>query len=130
MKLPLLALALLPLAACNIEAGNNTLPSNGLRAFEGERCKVQLRRDMLGAETALPIPPTTDAYNGARVSIAGVLDDVGHNGVVLVSEGRDIWIPMEAILMVDFGPGRALLPTASKAAPLAIEDAAQAAAPR
>ena len=113
----LLALALVPLAACNIEAGNNSLPRNGLRAFEGDSCKVQLRRDMLGAETTLPIPPTTDVYNGASVSLSGILEDVGHNGLVLRHDGRDLWIPMEAVLLVDFGtpvssvPARPWAPT-------------------
>ncbi len=37
-----------------------------------------------------------------RVSIAGRLEDVDANGVVLHSDGRDLWIPMEAILLVDF----------------------------
>ena len=131
MKLPLVALALLPLAACNIEAGNNAVPSTGLRAFEGDTCKVQLRRDMLGAEASLPIPPTTDLYNGAAVSISGRLEDADHSGIVLRSEGRDLWIPMAAILLVDFGTGvipptaAAMAAEAAQGVPIGVETEAR-----
>lgn len=110
MNLPLYIIRLLVLvfilgvglSACNIEANTNELSSHGLAEMEGERCTVQLRRDYLGAETSLPIPPTTDVYNGAQVSVEGQLLEVGHYGVTLRSDGRDLWIPMEAILLVDF----------------------------
>ena len=126
----LLALALVPLAACNIEAGNNSLPRNGLRAFEGDSCKVQLRRDMLGAETTLPIPPTTDVYNGASVSLSGILEDVGHNGLVLRHDGRDLWIPMEAVLLVDFGTPVSSAPATAMAAEAARHETDHAPADR
>ncbi|MDF1797932.1 MAG: hypothetical protein P1V81_02045 [Planctomycetota bacterium] len=112
MNLPLYIIRLLVLvfilgiglSACNIEANTNELSSHGLGEMEGERCTVQLRRDYLGAETSLPIPPTTDVFNGAQVSIEGRLEEVGHYGLLLRSDGRDLWIPMEAILLVDFAP--------------------------
>lgn len=89
--------------ACNFEANNNELFDNGLAELEGEACKIQIRRDYLGGGSSLPIPPTTDVFNGAHVSISGRLVQVDHNGVLLSSDGRDLWIPMDAILLVDFG---------------------------
>ena len=105
MKAPILALALLlPLAACNIDASSNSSTSHPLSARKGETCKVQLRRDVLGAKAGLPIPPTTDVYNGAEVSLSGELIQISTAGVLLERSGGQVWIPSESILLLEF-PG-------------------------
>ena len=98
----LILLALLPLAACNIDASTNSTQSHPLNSRKGDFCKVQLRRDALGAKAGLPIPPTADAYNGAAVSVSGELRKIYGSGVLLDNAGDDIWIPSDSILLLEF----------------------------
>jgi hypothetical protein len=102
MKLLPLVLVLMPLAACNIDASTNSTSSHPLSSRKGDACKVQLRRDALGAKAALPIPPTTDVFNGAEVSVSGELRKISNSGVLLEAAGEDIWIPSDSILLLQF----------------------------
>lgn len=105
MKASIIALTLLlPLAACNIDASSNSSTSHPLSARKGETCKVQIRRDALGAKAGLPIPPTTDVFNGAEVSLSGELLKISSAGVLLERLGGQVWIPSESILLLEF-PG-------------------------
>jgi len=97
-----LALALLPLAACNIDASSNATTSHPLNARKGETFKVQIRRDALGAKAGLPIPPTTDVFNGVEVCLTGELLKITESGVLLERTGEQIWIPSESILLLEF----------------------------
>lgn len=102
MKLLPLALVLLSLAACNIDASSNSSVSHPLASRKGDTVEVQLRRDALGAKAELPIPPTTDIYNGAEVSISGELRKITSAGVLLEIDGDDVWVPSESILLLEF----------------------------
>jgi hypothetical protein len=70
----------------------------------GQLCTVQLRRgDALGAGQT-PVPPTTNAMNGAEVMVSGLLTAVTGRWIAIDS-GRgneEYWIPRESILLIQF----------------------------
>ena len=68
----------------------------------GQRCSVQFRRDALGAAAASPIPPETDAMNGAEVVIVGTLKRVQDDAVLIDTDRFEYIIPMHAILSLRF----------------------------
>jgi len=85
----------------------------------GMFCKVQFRRDALGSATTA-IPPTTDNYNGAILSLYGELVAVRHNAILLdqvnenyivndVPQMRRFWIPKDSILLIEYEPARTFL---------------------
>lgn len=79
--------------------------TTSLRSHLGDRCKVQFRRDALGAAASNPVPPTTDNINGVDVSMVGTLTDVTPEAVVVSYGGtneRDHWIPINSILFIQF----------------------------
>jgi hypothetical protein len=70
----------------------------------GQNCTVQFRRgDGLGAGSSLPVPPTTNAVNGAEVFVSGKLQTVGGGWVVVEGNKREYCIPRESILLIEFG---------------------------
>lgn len=66
----------------------------------GQNCTVQIKRSSLGAAASLPIPPTTDSINGARVSVAGKVKQVGEDWLVLEAAGGDLWIARTEIMLI------------------------------
>jgi hypothetical protein len=69
----------------------------------GNTCTVQFRRgDALGAGGGTPVPPTTNAMNGAEVSMGGKLVTVGGGWVVLSVGETEYHIPRESILLIEF----------------------------
>jgi hypothetical protein len=66
----------------------------------GEIVKVQFRRDALGSAHDLPVSPTTDSQNGARVSLSGTLMLVNEDWIVLEYQKRAHWIPRHAVLLI------------------------------
>lgn len=66
----------------------------------GKNVTVQFRRDALGSAHSLPISPTTDSINGARVSLTGKLIIINEEWVVLDFEKNKHWIPRDAILLI------------------------------
>ena len=108
----LLCLTVFAAMGCQ-EPGNrpNTPRREGLsrttswRSHLGDRCKVQFRRDALGAAASNPVPPTTDNINGVDVSMIGTLTDITPEAVVVSNHGtseRDHWIPLNSILFLQF----------------------------
>jgi len=85
-------------------------PSSFLRKHVGEYCKVEFRRDALGAAASLPISPTTDEINGAQVVLWGKLLAVEGDGIVVGTSPTPLvekslttyWIPNHAVLLVSF----------------------------
>jgi hypothetical protein len=76
-----------------------------LRSHLGDRCIVQFRRDALGAAGDRLIPPQISSINDAETSFSGVLTDVAADSVVITQNGppdRDLWIPMHAVLSIQF----------------------------
>ncbi len=70
----------------------------------GQNCTVQFRRgDGLGAGGSVPVPPTTNAMNGADVCVSGKLQTVGGGWVVVEAINKEYCIPRESILMIEFG---------------------------
>ncbi len=83
-------------------SGEPDLKDSDLRKWKGDKVEVQFRRDALGSAHQLPVSPTTSAINGARVSLMGVIVDIGPLGLVLKSGSSQYWIPRESILLVKF----------------------------
>jgi hypothetical protein len=67
----------------------------------GGTCTVQFRRDALGSGGS-PVSPTTDSINGAEVSIQGTLVRVDSEWVVVDREHRELWVPRQSVLLLDF----------------------------
>ena len=69
----------------------------------GQNCTVQFRRgDALGAGGSLPVPPNTNAMNGAEVCVSGKLQSIAPAWVVVAQERREYYIPRESILLIQF----------------------------
>ena len=80
----------------------------------GRDCKVQFRRDYLGAACPSPVTFTVDTINGSVLSLVGELTGVNESWVVLrtirreTTEARsnvrkdEFWIPRDAVLLVQF----------------------------
>ena len=80
----------------------------------GRECKIQFRRDYLGASCPTPVAFTTDSVNGSVLSLVGELTGVNESWVVLrtirreTTEARsnvrkdEFWIPREAVLLIQF----------------------------
>jgi len=67
----------------------------------GKVCKVQFKRNALGGGATLPVPPTTDVFNGAAVSLSGTLRAVDRQAVVLDSGTKTYWIPKDCVLLIE-----------------------------
>lgn len=87
-------LALFTCGGCNDPA---TVP---LRL--GESCKVQFRRDALGAAASSPISATTDGINGADTSLAGELIDADEDWLVLRVKEQHLYIARNAVLLLEY----------------------------
>lgn len=70
----------------------------------GAVCKIQLRRDALGAGAAGPIPPRTDVFNGAETSVSGTLRQFTTEWIVLDVAGQEVWIPKTVVLLIEVQP--------------------------
>lgn len=80
----------------------------------GRECKVQLRRDYLGAACPIPVSFSVDQFQGAPVSIVGELTGVNDQWLAVrtvrreATEARvnarkeEIWIPRDAVLIILF----------------------------
>lgn len=69
----------------------------------GERCKVQFRRDALGAANPNGVPPLTDSMNGADTSVFGTLTFADETWVVVNNETTgEMWIPTSTVLLLQF----------------------------
>ncbi len=66
----------------------------------GSTCCVQFRRDALGCAASLPVPPTSNNFNGANVSVEGKLLRIDSDWLVLAREHNQLWIPRQNVLLV------------------------------
>ncbi|MBL9001592.1 MAG: hypothetical protein JNK25_10700 [Phycisphaerae bacterium] len=85
-----------------------------LAARIGRDCKVQFRRDYLGASCPTPVAYSTDVVNGSVLSLVGELTGVDESWVRIrtlrreTTEARanirrdEFWIPRDAILLIQF----------------------------
>lgn len=95
--------ALLMIAGCNIEAGNNIAVARPLLKEKiGKECTIQFRRDALGAATEIPVPVNSDQHNGAQLSLSGRLKTYNQDGAMLEHDNMQSWIPAESILLIRF----------------------------
>lgn len=91
------------LALCGCSNSPNTGERNLLAGKIGQNCTVQFRRgDGLGGGGNVPIPPTTNAMNGAEVSVGGKLQAVEGNWIVVGVDKQEYYIPRESILLIQF----------------------------
>jgi hypothetical protein len=68
---------------------------------------VQFRRgDGLGAGGSLPVPPTTNAMNGADVSVSGKLQAMAGGWIVVGTDNWEYCIPQESILLIQFNKAK------------------------
>ena len=65
-------------------------------------CVVQFRGDALGLSANIPMQPMIDNMNGAVTSISGTLKRRSVNWVVIDHNGKEVWIPKTAILLIRF----------------------------
>jgi len=67
----------------------------------GDYCKVQIKRNILGASTKLPISPTTENINGAQTCVKGkFIKDTGKFIVIEKNSHQNCWISKENILLI------------------------------
>jgi len=77
-------------------------PKELLNPTVGSMCKIQFKRDALGAAVASPVPPMTDNFNGADTNVIGKLDGVSREWVVLTTnDSKKLWIPREVVLLIE-----------------------------
>ena len=74
--------------------------SDLLKKLIGEQCVVQFDRASLGTTSDLPVPPTTDSYNGARTSIHGTLKKYDAEWIVLKTGKTYTYIPLRHVLLI------------------------------
>jgi hypothetical protein len=97
-----LLLCAITLALCGCSGSQNPGEQSPLSAKIGQNCTVQLRRgDGLGAASGSPVPPTTNAHNGAEVCISGKLQAVAGSWIVVGADNRAYYIPRESILLIE-----------------------------
>ncbi len=73
----------------------------------GHACTVQFRRgDAFGAGGRLPVSPTTDAVNGAAVSVSGTLRPGAGEWIEVESGDATYCIPRASVLLVQFKTDR------------------------
>ncbi|MEO6434746.1 MAG: hypothetical protein ABIP55_03155 [Tepidisphaeraceae bacterium] len=65
----------------------------------GKGCRVQFRRDALGMAGASGVAPTQD-YRGIT-SVAGRIEDMNDQWIVITANGKRYVIPHGAILLID-----------------------------
>jgi hypothetical protein len=102
LKVLLLLLASVLLAGCETRPTpeQRPTPESRLTIPIGSKCVVQFRRDALGAAATLPIPPNTDNYNGAQVSLGGPLKGMSPDWIIIGGGNEDCWIATSSILML------------------------------
>ncbi|MBW3625455.1 MAG: hypothetical protein KY468_18830, partial [Armatimonadetes bacterium] len=81
----------LAMAGCNVQS---SLPV-------GQNVIIQFRRDALGAGASLPVPPTTQEWNGASVYLYGMLRGADAEWLTLEREGKTYWIPRINVLLIE-----------------------------
>lgn len=105
-SLPLIAAVCLALAGCGTQEVSQQA-ATGLRAKIGYGCKIQFRRDALGAAVN-PVPPTSDSFNGSDVSISGKLKDVKGDWLVIErptgtpNQTFECWVPTHSVLLLEW----------------------------
>lgn len=99
MRLSPLIVVLLFVAGC----ADTAREQNPLHCQIGKTCNVYFRRDALGMAADLPASVTTGDLNGAEVTQAGELIEVGDDWIVIGFGERVFHIPLESIQMVEFG---------------------------
>ena len=62
---------------------------------------MYLRRDALGMAGSAPLAPNLDAPMQRGTVVTGTLDQVTESWIVLKSDAGRIWIPRNAVLMLD-----------------------------
>lgn len=67
----------------------------------GHACRVFLRRDALGMAGSAPLAPNLDAPLQRGTVVSGTLDQVTESWIVLKSDAGWIWIPRNAVLMIE-----------------------------
>jgi hypothetical protein len=97
----LAALAVASLAGCQAK--------DPLRARIGRSCTVQVKRDLLGGSSSLPIGPNTTNSNGVEVSVGGTLEQATPDFLVLRvgpadQPSREYVIPRSNVLLIQFEP--------------------------
>ncbi len=90
------------LAALASGCGSPPAEASPLAGKIGAQCSVQFRRNALGAAANVPVPPTTDAFNGAEVKVVGKLTRVSSDWIVISDGTKEYVIPKEAILLLVF----------------------------
>ena len=90
-------------ASTNHKPDRSSSASADLPAI-GAFCTVQLRRDLLGAASDLPISPLVNGINGSEVSVSGRLLKVDAEWIVLEHRRQDrqseLWIPRGNVLLL------------------------------
>jgi hypothetical protein len=98
MKTPLLVLftlALLP--ACDSGANRSGAVA---QPPVGQMVTVQFRRDALGGAANLPVSPTTNSVDGAKVSLSGHLTEANQEWLVIRTAAGEHWIARDSVLLV------------------------------
>jgi len=99
--------AILGTSGCDIKTQSGMSRSNKIDPKVGVHRTVQFRRDALGAGANLPIEPTTNSINGAKVNISGKISKLGDDWIVLTEANSgelrysgELWIPRSVILLI------------------------------
>ena len=73
-----------------------------VRPPAGRRCRVHLRREAMGVAGQAPYPMSGNNLAADRVLLAGTLERVGRDWLVLRGERSTYWVPRDVVLAVEF----------------------------
>lgn len=79
-----------------------TVVQDDVRPPSGRRCRVHLRRDSLGVANPAPYPIVGNNIAAERALLAGTLERVGRDWLVVRGERSTFWVSREAVLAVEF----------------------------
>ena len=68
----------------------------------GRRCRLHLRREAVGVAGQVPYPITGNNLAADRAQLAGTLERVGRDWLVVRGDRSTYWVPREAVLAVEF----------------------------
>ncbi len=92
-----LAATALSLSGCSKATGADSSITSG-----GRPCTVQFRPDALGAAAGSPASPRTALMNGVDTTIHCTFKSTRENWVVVGRDHKEVWIPKNVILFIQF----------------------------
>jgi hypothetical protein len=99
--------ARLPADRGEASAGDSASPADSaaqdaVRPPAGRPCRLHLRREAMGVAGQAPYPISGNNLAADRTQIAGTLERVGRDWLVVRGDRSTYWVPREAVLAIEF----------------------------